>query len=112
MTDCGITENILAEQLVGFCSDGASCMIGQFGGVASLLKANCPLEKTFHSMAHRLELAVKNAVDTINAASHFRYFIDELYKVYSMSPKNQAELQAIADALSIELMKVQKVFDV
>jgi hypothetical protein len=67
MTDCGITENILAEQLVGFCSDGASCMIGQFGVVASLLKANCPLEKTFHSMVHRLELAVKNAVDIINA---------------------------------------------
>ena len=63
-------------------------------------------------MAHRLELAVKNTVDTVNAVSHFRIFIDALYKVYSMSPKNQRELNCIADSLSIELLKVQKVFDV
>ena len=64
-------------------------------------------------MAHRLELAVKNTVDTVNAVSHFRIFIDTLYyKVYSMSPKNQRELNCIADSLSIELLKIQKVFDV
>ena len=31
---------------------------------------------TFHCMAHRLELAVKNTVDTVNAVSHFRIFVD------------------------------------
>jgi hypothetical protein len=108
---CFMTD-FLAEQLVGFCRDGASCVIGQFGGVATLLKTKCPLMKTFHCMAHGPELAVKYAVDTINAISHFRYFTDELYKVCSMSQKNQVELQAIADALSTELMKVHKVFDV
>ena len=30
-----ITDQILKEQLIGFCSDGASCMVGQFNGVAS-----------------------------------------------------------------------------
>ena len=107
-----ITDKILKEQLIGFCSDGASCMVGQFNGVASLLKAKYPLVKSFHCITHRLELAIKNAVDAVNTVSHFRCFVDELYKVYSMSPKNQSELAAIADALSIELMKVQKVFDV
>ena len=87
-------------------------MIGQHKGVASLLKAKYPLLKTFHCMAHRLELAVKNSVDTVNAVSHFRIFVDELYKVYSMSPKNQKELEDVAAKLSIELMKVQQVFDV
>jgi len=70
-------------------------MTGQFSGVATLLKAKFPLIKSFHCMAHRLELAVKNAVDTVNVASQFRIFTDELYKVYSMSPKNLAELQVV-----------------
>jgi hypothetical protein len=63
-------------------------------------------------MAHGLELAVKNAVDTVNVASQFRIFMDELYKVYSMSPQNLAELQAVADSFAIEILKVKKVFDI
>ena len=84
----------------------------QHRGVATLLRQRYHLLQTFHCMAHRLELAVKNTVDTVYAVSHFRIFIDTLYKVYSMSPKNQRELNCIADSLSIELLKIQKVFDV
>jgi len=65
LTTVGFTEAVLHAQVVGFCSDGASCMIGQFGGVSTLLKDKCPLFKTFHCMANRLELAVKTAVDTV-----------------------------------------------
>ena len=65
LTTVGFTEAVLHAQVVGFCSDGASCMIGQFGGVSTLLKDKCPLSKTFHCMANRLELAVKTAVDTV-----------------------------------------------
>ena len=79
---------------------------------ATLLKVRFPRLKTFHCMAHRLELAVKNAVDTVNLVSRFKMFVDELYKVYSMSPKNQRELEIVAESLSVELMKIQKVFDV
>ena len=81
-------------------------MIGQFNGVASLLQAKCPLVKSFHCrpMSHRLKLAITNAVDAVNNVSNFRCFVDELYKMYSRptSPK----------PVSIELKKVQKVFDV
>ena len=83
-------------------------MVGQFNGIATLLKQKCNMVKTFHSMAHRLELSVKNAVDTVNATSHFRAFVDELDKVYSMSPKNQAELNATANLLSLELLKFKR----
>lgn len=51
-------------------------------------------------------------MDTVNAVSHFRVFVDELYKVYSMSPKSQRELECVASSLSVELMKVQRIFDV
>jgi len=63
-------------------------------------------------MAHRVELAVKNSVDTVNVVSHFRIFIDELYKTYSLSPKNQRQLDNVAESLSVQLLKVQKIFDV
>ena len=108
----GLTDKIMKVQFVGFCSDGASTMTGQHNGLAALLTANYPLIKPFHCMAHRLELAVKNATDTVNSVSHFRDLVDGVYKVYSMSPKNQREIEMIAGSLSVELMKVQKVFDV
>jgi len=112
--EIGFSDQLLNAQFIGFCSDGASCMIGhgQHKELATLLKAKYTQLQTFHCMAHRLELAVKNSVDTVNAVSHFRIFVDELYKVYSMSPKNQRELDRTAEALSVELLKVKKVFDV
>ncbi len=64
-------------------------------------------------MAHRFEFAVKNAVDYVNGVSHFRCLTDELYKVYSLSPKKQSELSAIASENGANLLKVQKkTFDV
>ena len=42
----------------------------------------------------------------------FCSFVDALYKVYSMSPKDRRELSEVADSLSVQLLKVQKVFDV
>lgn len=112
LNSIGLSADVLSKQFIGFCSDGASCMIGQHRGVATLLKIRFPQLKTFHCMAHRLELAVKNAVDTVNLVSRFKMFVDELYKVYSMSPKNQRELEIVAKSLSVELMRIQRVFDV
>ena len=112
LTVIGISEEILLRQLIGFCSDGASCMIGQFQGVAKLFRDKIPHIKSFHCMAHRLELAVKDAVDSVNLILHFRPFIDAVYKMYSLSPKNQRELETIANKLSVELLKIRKVFDI
>ena len=73
-------------------------MVGQFNGVASLLKAKYPLVKSFHCVSHRLNLQIKHAVDAVNNVFNFRCFVDELYKVYSrvysrpMSPKHQSQL--------------------
>jgi len=59
-------------------------MTGQFKGVATRFKNKYPRLKTFHCMAHRLELAVKNAVDDVNPVSHVRTFIDCIYKVQTL----------------------------
>ena len=66
----GLDDGVLRDQFVGFSSDGASCMIGEHKGVPPVLKGKFPLLQTFHCMAHRLELAVKNSVDDVNVASN------------------------------------------
>jgi len=62
-------------------------MVGQFSGVAKLPKEKCPLLHCFYCMAHRIDLATKNAVGSVTAASRFRYFVDELYKTSACPPK-------------------------
>jgi len=75
--DIGLSNDVLCTQFVGFVVmvQFASCVIGQHRDAATVLKAKYPQLKTFHCMAHRLELAVKNSVDTVNNASHFRMFV-------------------------------------
>ena len=67
---------ILREQFIRFCCDGASTMMGQINGVSALLKSKYPLVKAFHCIAHRLQLAVKNAVDTVYVVLHYKSFVD------------------------------------
>jgi len=110
--DIGLTDEFMKKHLIGFCSDGASAMTGEHKGLARLLKDAYLLVMSFHCMACRLELAVKDAVDTVNSVSQFRIFVDAIYKVYSQLPKNQREIDDIACNLSIRLMRIQKVFDV
>ena len=38
-----LDDNILREQFKGFCSDGASTMLGQFNGVSAMLKSKYSL---------------------------------------------------------------------
>jgi hypothetical protein len=59
-------------------------------------------------MAHRLELAVKQAVDDATSESHFRDLIDSIYKLFSISPKNQRELIEAAGQTVTQLLKVKK----
>jgi len=108
----GLSDDFMRKHFIGFFSDGASAMTGEHNGLARLLKDAYPLVKPFHCMAHRLELAVRNAVDTVNAVSHFRILVDDIYKVYSQSPKHQREIDEIVCNMSVHLMRIQKVFDV
>jgi hypothetical protein len=98
--------------LIGFCSDSASFMTLEHRGVASLLKADYPLVNSFHCMTHLLELAVKDSTESMKSATHFTIFVNDLYKVFSLSPRNQRELSSVAEDLTVKLMKIQRVFDV
>ena len=87
-------------------------MTGSRNGLATLLKRDYPLLFTIHCQAHRLELAVNNAVDSVRSISHLRSFVDSLYSLYSRSAKNQYELEAVSQEVGIQLLRVSKIFDV
>jgi len=87
-------------------------MTGVHHGLGQLMKRDFQSLFTIHCQAHRLELAVNQAVHSVNSISHFQMFLDSLYSLYSRSPKSQRELEAAANDVGIELLRVGRMFDV
>uniref|UniRef100_A0A3Q1CW52 DUF4371 domain-containing protein n=1 Tax=Amphiprion ocellaris TaxID=80972 RepID=A0A3Q1CW52_AMPOC len=108
----GLSSQLLQEQLIGFCSDGASVMLGVKSGVGKLLKDDFPSIVLWHCLNHRLEVAVDQALDKTGGTKDFHAFLDSLYALYSQSPKNTRELSECAHNLHITLRRIGKVFTV
>ncbi|KAJ3605313.1 hypothetical protein NHX12_027362 [Muraenolepis orangiensis] len=77
----GFTEEWLQKNCVSFVSDGASVMLGKNSGVATRLTARYPNLFTWHCMNHRLELAVSDAVDEVQAVNHFKVFLEKIHNL-------------------------------
>ncbi|KAK5871842.1 hypothetical protein PBY51_012586 [Eleginops maclovinus] len=58
-------------------------MLGKNSGVATRLTARYPNLFTWHCMNHRLELAVSDAVDEVQAVNHFKVFLEKIHNLYS-----------------------------
>ena len=73
IVDCllenGYTIELLQELFVGFCSDGASVMLG-----TKLLKDKFPDIILWHCLNHRLELVVGNALESVSGTNDFQSF--------------------------------------
>ncbi|KAJ4922910.1 hypothetical protein JOQ06_022583 [Pogonophryne albipinna] len=108
----GFTVELLREILIGFCSDGASVMLGVKSGVGKLLQDDFPGIILWHCLNHRLELAVYQALDVTGGTKDFQAFMDSLYSLYSQSPKNMRQLSECAHNLDIALRRIGKVFSV
>jgi hypothetical protein len=52
-------HKLMWEYLVGFCTDGASVMLGSRSGLATLIKQKNPTTLTAHCNIHRQALASK-----------------------------------------------------
>lgn len=93
----GYSEEWLQKNWISFVSDGASVMLGKNTGVALRLTERYPNLFTWHCMNHRLELAVSDAVDKVQAVSHFKVFMKKIHNLYSQSNKKSklCEEQAV-----------------
>lgn len=95
-----VDENVLREKLVGCNFDGANVMMGAKGGVSKKLedKVGHPL-CIIHCVAHKLELAVLDAVKRCPYLRTFEDTVKEVYKFYYYSPKRRREVNEIANII-------------
>lgn len=105
----GFHSDYLSNHLVGICSDGASVMVGSQSGVLTQLKDRYPNILLWHCLCHRIELAVSDAVKSMNSVNHIQSFMDRLYSLYSQSPKAQRQLEQCATEVSSQLKKIGRV---
>jgi len=95
----GISLDIQKEKLIGCNFDGASIMMGSKSGVSTLLKQRIPHIISIHCVAHRLELAVLDAVKTVPYLKVFDDTVKSIFKFYFYSPKKRRELKHISSIL-------------
>ena len=102
---------LLQEVIIGFCSDGASVMLGTKSGVGKLLEDKFP-DILWHCLNHRLELAVGIVLEIIGGTNDFQSFLEHFYSLYSQSPKNKRELDQCSHDLQTTLKRIGKVFTI
>ena len=113
LTKNGLTIEILKNKLIGFAGDGASSLRRIYSGATTCLEQLIGVKfVSFYCMVHGLELAVHCAVKPVNSVLHFRILCDEFYNMYSHSSKRLLELRKVAQKLSMQILKLGKVFDV
>jgi len=107
----GLSDEFIRNNCVGLATDGASVMLGKKAGVAKLLTDMYPSIIAWHCIAHRLELGVHDTIHEVSGTNNFKIFLDKLYALYSMSPKNKVELRVCAAELEVQLLTIGKVLD-
>lgn len=106
----GFNEKYLHENLIGFCSDGASVMLGRKSGVSSTILQQFPGVSICHCLAHRIQLTLDDVIKEVNEVNNFRYFLDKLYSYYHASNKHQREINNISKELGTEVIKIGRIF--
>lgn len=108
----GFDHDYLSKHFVCFTSDGASVMLGKKSGVGVRLKKEFPQIMLWHCMSHRIELAVSDAIHSIDGFHHIEVLFEKIYSVYSTSAKHQREIVKISSDLDDEFKKVGRIFTI
>lgn len=92
----GITDESFKSKLVGFAADGASVNRGEKDGVIGILKSQQPWVIYVWCVAHRLELALKDALQG-TVFDDVDEVLLRLYYLYENSPKKLRQLRELHD---------------
>ncbi|KAJ8050285.1 hypothetical protein HOLleu_03426 [Holothuria leucospilota] len=101
------------QKVKGFCSDGASVMVGRKTGVSARLKSDSSgLVSSVHCVAHRLAFAASQAIEGIPFLEKLQTSISKLFQ-YIRSSTNRmhkfTELQDMLDDEKVQLVAVHQV---
>ena len=109
LNSAGFSNEYLKQNLISFCSDGASVMLGSNSGVGTRLQENFPKIVIWYCLNHRLQLVLDDSVNDIKQVNHCKTFMDKMYTIFHKSNKNQAELFNISQELGQQMLKIGKV---
>ena len=102
----GFDSEYLRNNLIAFCSDGASVMLGRNSGVGTRLKNDFPNIVIWHCLNHRLPLVLDDSVSDIKQVNHFKIFMENMHAIFHQSDKNQMELVKISNELGEQILKI------
>ncbi len=86
------------DNVMACCFDGAAVMMGHVSGVATNLAQDAPHLISIHCCAHRLELAIKDAMKE-NVEIELDDILKDTYKNYKKSRTNWDDLREAGDSL-------------
>ena len=92
------------KKLVAASFDGARVNMGHTAGVARLLENDCGQLVIVHCVAHRLELAITDAMRNVKYEKTFTTILKKVYSYYHSSPKRTKELKAVGDLLDEKIL--------
>jgi len=85
--EAGMDDEFLKRHLISIATDGAAVLTGKNSGLIARLKNAFPNVQSVHCLAHRLELAVKDALKDVTGCNHFEFFISKLYSPHWGPPR-------------------------
>ena len=71
LNSVGFNMDYFRNNLLAFCSDGASVMLGRSSGVGVRLRNDFPNIIIWHCLHHRLQLVLDDSVKEIKQVNHF-----------------------------------------
>ena len=101
-------DEIPLGKVVGFTSDGASVMVGEHKGVATLLKKDCPAALTFHCAAHKLALSCSDLFKDEAELQQLDNIITKVYGYFKNSSLRRGGLKRLQKLMKSKEYKVLK----
>ncbi|XP_060788818.1 E3 SUMO-protein ligase KIAA1586-like [Neoarius graeffei] len=105
-------DDFLRTHLICIATDGAAVLTGKSSGLVVRLKEKFPKVQSVHCLAHRLELAVKDALKEVGGTNQFEIFISKLDSLYNQSTRNAKLLREAAAELDTEIVKIGQIFTI
>ena len=106
--DGGFDNEYSRNNLIAFCSYGASVMLDHNSGVGTRLKNDYPNIILWHCLHDHLQLILDNSVNDIKQVNYFK-FMNKIYKIFHHSSKNKMQLFKISEKLGQQILKIGRV---
>ena len=85
-------------------------MLGKISGVSSGIKRDFPNIVIWHCLNYCLQLVLDDSIKDIKQVNHFMIFLDEIYKIFHQSNKNQMNIFRISEQLGLQIIKIEKFY--